>query len=244
MTSPDWFIGSASRTIDPNPSERTTAPFAHCTSPLAVHAIGFRGEDCLFALVVCDIAQTQLIDRSSLRFHIHLHPITPVEVVIVASGTTASPAYGATSAAYQHRVVHAITDCVIDALTFGCPAVMRVTPDAIQWRKHDEHPIATLTFHAAGTQLRASERSALHAACHEPVLAVTDAHRTAPVPVATIIHDIRCAPRTTVGAVQWRTDETGWALTVETTTIHIRPRLAPGENALHTIAVDPQGAEV
>jgi hypothetical protein len=204
--------------------------------------VGFRGEDCLFALVVCDIRDTGLIDRSSLRFHINLHPITPVEVVIVSSGTTASPAYGATSPEYQHRVVHAITDCVIDALTFGCPAVMRVTPDAIQWRKHDEHPIATLTLHAAGTQLSAAERSALDAACHDPVLSMTDARRTTPVPVATIIHGIRSAQRHTVMAVRWQQDDGSWQLVVNDTTLRLVPTLQAGGAGLHTIAIDPYGA--
>jgi len=242
MNTTDWFVGSASRSINPDATERAAqGTFATINTPLMVHAIGFRGEDCLLAIVVCDIREPDRIDLSSVRFHINLHPITPVEVIIIASGTSAAPAYTATSAAYQHQVVHAITDSVIDALTFGCPAVMRVTPHAIQWRKFDELPIATLTFHAAGTQLSGADQTALIQQCHAPVLCVTHAHYAAPIPITQLLHDIATASKQAVTQVRWRHDGPEWSLQVNDVVMRFVPARTSGAVAAHTIAIDPHG---
>ena len=240
MNTTDWFVGSASRSIEPDATERASqATFAGIQQPLMVHAIGFRGEDCLLAIVVCDVREPSHIDLSSVRFHINLHPITPVEVIIVASGTCAAPTYTATSAAYQHQVVHAITDCVIDALTFGCPAVMRVTPHAIQWRKFDELPIATLTFHAAGTQLRATDHAAMNQHCHAPVLCVTHAQRIDPVTLTQLLDAIDTAPKQAVTHVRWQHDGPDWTVTVNDVAMQFVSPHGTASGATHAIAMQP-----
>jgi hypothetical protein len=80
-------------------------------------------------------------------------PIEAVDVVLVASGVHGALSWDTLDADAQHVVVHRLVDCIIDALTFGCPAVMRVTANAIQWRKFDDHPIGTLTRHTAPSTL-------------------------------------------------------------------------------------------
>jgi len=242
MNSTDWFVGSASRSINPDASERAAqATFAAIKTPLMVHAVGFRGEDCLLAIVVCDIREPDRIDLSSVRFHINLHPITPVEVIIIASGTSNAPAYTATSDTYQHQVVHAITDCVIDALTFGCPAVMRVTAHAIQWRKFDELPIATLTFHAAGTQLSAADHSAMIQHCQAPVLCVTHAHSSIPVTISQLLADISTAAKQAVTQVRWRHEGPHWIVEINDVAIRCVPTRTLVADAGHTIAINPAG---
>ena len=240
MNTTDWFVGSASRSIDPDTTERATqATFAGIQHPLMVHAVGFRGEDCLLAIVVCDVREPHHIDVSSVAFHINLHPITPVAVVIVASGTSAAPAYTATSAAYQHQVVHAITDCVIDALTFGCPAIMRVTPHAIQWRKFDELPIATLTLHPQGTQLRTADHTAMNQRCLAPVLCVTHAQRVEPIPLTQLLDDISAAPTQPVTQVRWQHDGPDWTVIVNEVAMQFVPSASPAAGAAHAIAINP-----
>ena len=240
MNTTDWFVGSASRAINPDPTERAGhATFAHVGAPLMVHAVGFRGEDCLLALVVCDIEHPERIDVSSLTFHINLHPITPVEVILVASGTRRSPDYGATSAAYQHQVVHAITDCVIDALTFGCPAQMRVTPHAIQWRKFDEQPIATVALHAAGTILSDADLTACITQWQSPVLHVTQAVDHGDTTLAQLFADIATAAKTPVTQVAWQHDGPRWFVTINDTRLHVVPDVQPINVGVHAIAIDP-----
>jgi hypothetical protein len=240
MNTTDWFVGSASRAINPDPTERAGhATFAHVGAPLMVHAVGFRGEDCLLALVVCDIEHPERIDVSSLTFHINLHPITPVEVILVASGTRRSPDYGATSAAYQHQVVHAITDCVIDALTFGCPAQMRVTPHAIQWRKFDEQPIATIALHAAGTILSDADLIACITRWQAPVLHVTQAVDHGDITLAQLFADIATAAKTPVTQVAWQHDGLRWFVTINDTRLHVVPDVQPISVGVHVIAIDP-----
>lgn len=240
MNTTDWFVGSASRAINPDPTERAGhATFAHVGAPLMVHAVGFRGEDCLLALVVCDIEHPERIDVSSLTFHINLHPITPVEVILVASGTRRSPDYGATSAAYQHQVVHAITDCVIDALTFGCPAQMRVTPHAIQWRKFDEQPIATIALHAAGTILSDADLTACITQWQAPVLHVTQAVDHGDITLAQLFADIATAAKTPVTQVAWQHDGLRWFVTINDTRLHVVPDVQPISVGVHAIAIDP-----
>jgi hypothetical protein len=240
MNTTDWFVGSASRAINPDPVERAGhATFAHVGTPLMVHAVGFRGEDCLLALVVCDIEHPERIDISSLTFHINLHPITPVEVILVASGTRRSPDYGSTSATYQHQVVHAITDCVIDALTFGCPAQMRVTPHAIQWRKFDEQPIATVALHGAGTRLSDADLTACITQWQAPVLHVTQAVDHGDVTLAQMFADITSAATAPVTQVAWQHDGQRWLVTINDTQLHVVPDRQPLSNGMHTIAIDP-----
>ena len=240
MNTTDWFVGSASRAINPDPTERAGhASFAHVGAPLMVHAVGFRGEDCLLALVVCDIEHPERIDVSSLTFHINLHPITPVEVILVASGTRRSPDYGATSPAYQHQVVHAITDCVIDALTFGCPAQMRVTPHAIQWRKFDEQPIATVALHAAGTILSDADLTACITQWQAPVLHVTQAVDHGDTTLAQLFADIATAAKTPVTQVAWQHDGLRWFVTINDTRLHVVPDVQPISVGVHVIAIDP-----
>lgn len=240
MNTTDWFVGSASRAINPDPTERAGhATFAHVGAPLMVHAVGFRGEDCLLALVVCDIEHPERIDVSSLTFHINLHPITPVEVILVASGTRRSPDYGATSAAYQHQVVHAITDCVIDALTFGCPAQMRVTPHAIQWRKFDEQPIATVALHAAGTILSDTDLTACITQWQAPVLHVTQAVDHGEATLAQLFADIATAAKTPVTQVAWQHDGLRWFVTINDTRLHVVPDVQSISVGVHAIAIDP-----
>ena len=240
MNTTDWFVGSASRAINPDPTERAGhATFAHVGAPLMVHAVGFRGEDCLLALVVCDIEHPERIDVSSLTFHINLHPITPVEVILVASGTRRSPDYGATSAAYQHQVVHAITDCVIDALTFGCPAQMRVTPHAIQWRKFDEQPIATIALHTAGTILSDADLTACITQWQAPVLHVTQAVDHGEATLAQLFADIATAAKTPVTQVAWQHDGLRWFVTINDTRLHVVPDVQSISVGVHVIAIDP-----
>ena len=245
MNTTDWFVGSASRAIDPDPTERGThATFAHVAAPLMVHAVGFRGEDCLLALVVCDIEHPERIDVSSLTFHINLHPITPVEVILVASGTRRSPDYGATSEAYQHQVVHAITDCVIDALTFGCPAQMRVTPHAIQWRKFDDLPIATLALHPAGTTLSDAQLTACISQWHAPVLHVTQAGAHVDVPLEQMFDAIALATKTPVNRVAWQHDGPCWLVTINDNDarVHLVPNADAIDADAHAIVINPAGA--
>ena len=242
MNTTEWFVGSASRSIDPDPTERAnTTVFAGIQTPLLVHAVGFRGEDCLLAVVVCDIQHPELIDVTSVTFHINLHPITPVEVIIIASGTSASPDYAATSEAYQHRVVHAITDCVIDALTFGCPAIMRVTPRAIQWRKFDELPIATLAIHAVGTMLNGADRATFIRQCQAPVLHVTRSGAGAAQPVSQMLDALATAAKNPVTAVRWQHADGHWLVTVNEVQMAFVPPLSTMADTVHTIAINPTG---
>lgn len=136
MSSTDWFVGSASQHI--------TGP--QHSGTYAIHALGFRGDDTLCVLVVCDVVDPQSIDCSSLHFHIQQHPLATVTAIIIPSGRTDSLCIADMDGEFRHRVVHAITDCVVDALTFGCPAVMRWGTHGIQWRKFDDHPIGTVLF--------------------------------------------------------------------------------------------------
>jgi hypothetical protein len=75
--STDWFVGSATKSIPTAVSGMQDG---------RIHAFGFRGDEQLFALVACDVAYVAALDISSVNFHINLHPITPVQVVLVASG--------------------------------------------------------------------------------------------------------------------------------------------------------------
>lgn len=197
----DWFIGSASKSLD-------------TSSPVWAHAIGFRSEHALMALVVCDITDVAIIDRNSLRMHINLHPIEAVDVILVASGAQDAITLATRSADARHAIIHQLVDCIIDALTFGCPAQMRVTPAAIQWRKFDDYPIATLTRHTA--PISRDLAPALTALCGDPVLVTTSA-------VAIAAHDIHADLHQTttqsVTHVAWQAVESHWQITVNDQTI-------------------------
>lgn len=219
----DWFIGSASKALD-------------ATATHWVHAIGFRSESALMALVVCDIDTVSGIDRQSIGAHINLHPIEAVDVILVASGVTGSLAFATLDASARHTVVHRVVDSIIDALTFGCPAVMRVTPHAIQWRKFDEHPIATLTRHTA--PFDAQLRRELTQTCGDPTMCTTSA-----VPLAshTIVADLHTTPAHPVARVSWQQHTGGWVLTINDTRIVITAGVLDPAPSTHTwmCGIDP-----
>lgn len=192
----DWFIGSASKSLE-------------ATSPVWAHAIGFRSEHALMALVVCDIADVNIIDRNSLRMHINLHPIEAVDVILVASGAQDSITLATQSADTRHAIIHRLVDCIIDALTFGCPAQMRVTATAIQWRKFDDYPIATLTRH--NPPITHDIAPALTATCGDPVLVTTS---TVAVAIRDIHADLHQASAQSVTHVAWQQVGNHWQIMV------------------------------
>lgn len=199
----DWFIGSASKLLD--------AP-----SATWVHTIGFRSETALMALVVCDIDDVRSIDRQSVRMHINLHPIEAVDVILVASGVRTALTWDMCDNGTQHTLIHRIVDCIIDALTFGCPAMMRITPHALQWRKFDAHPIATLTRHTP--PIDPATRTQLTAVCGDPTLATSSAF---PLATRDISNDLLQAPAQPVTHVQWQQYDTAWKLTINTLVVVI-----------------------
>lgn len=200
----DWFIGSASKSLDDTRISRW------------VHTIGFRSEHALLALVVCDIDDVSRIDRQSISMHINLHPIEAVDVILVASGVHGALSWDTLDADAQHVVVHRLVDCIIDALTFGCPAVMRVTANAIQWRKFDDHPIGTLTRHTA--PIDAAIRHTLTQQCGDPVVVTTS---SLPVSDYSIVDALASAQAQPVTHVSWQRHAQHWQVTVDATTIVI-----------------------
>lgn len=206
----DWFIGSASNALD----YRTTDTW--------VHTIGFRSEQALLALVVCDIDDVGAIDRQSVSMHINLHPIEAVDVILVASGAQTAIRWDSLDADTRHTVVHRLVDCIIDALTFGCPAVMRVTPNAVQWRKFDDQPIATLTRHNA--PIAPAIRHTLTYTCGDPVVATTS---SVPVSDHAIAASLATATPHPVTQVHWQANTRHWVLTVDAATIIITDGQVP-----------------
>lgn len=198
----DWFVGSATKEI----------PLANGTvSDGRIHALGFRGDDQLFALVICDLDHVAGLDVSSVNFHINLHPITPVQVVLVSSGRTPAPDIRHNDAVYNHQLVHIITDCVIDALTFGCPATIRTTADAIQWRKFDEQPIATLVFHDATHDNRHTSHTELIDQCGDPVMHATLAYPAQSTwSVSQLTHQLSQAEPQPLRHIAWQSHAYGW----------------------------------
>ena len=160
MSSTDWFVGSASQYIPAPPHNET----------YAIHALGFRGDDALCVLVTCDIVDPQSIDCSSLHFHIQQHPLATVTAIIVPSGRSDSLCIADMDVDFRHRIVHAITDCVVDALTFGCPAVMRWGTHGVQWRKFDDHPIGTMLLQSPQSQAAAADMAHLIQRYGDPVI--------------------------------------------------------------------------
>ncbi|MFM7679777.1 MAG: hypothetical protein ACKO83_13100 [Roseiflexaceae bacterium] len=213
----DWFIGSASKLLDGTRVSRW------------VHTIGFRSEHVLLALVVCDIDDISRIDRQSISMHINLHPIEAVDVVLVASGVHGALSWDTLDADAQHVVVHRLVDCIIDALTFGCPAVMRVTPNAIQWRKFDDHPIGTLTRHTA--PIDPTIRHSLTQQCGDPVVVTTS---SLPVSADSIVDALASAQEQPVTHVSWQHHAQHWHVTVGATTIVITDGKLPASPATTT----------
>lgn len=210
--STDWFVGSATKPIPTGISGQPAG---------LIHACGFRGDDQLFALVVCDAIQVADLDISSVNFHVNLHPITPVQVVIVASGQQPAPDIRQCTTDERHQLIHIITDCVIDALTFGCPATMRLAPSAIQWRKFDDQPIATLVLHDATHDPQHTSHRALIDACGDPVIHLTHAHRHPHWDVDQLTHTLKNAAPMPLRHIAWHKQATGWIITLNDTFLGI-----------------------
>ena len=208
MTIYDWFVGSARKPMAPQG---------------LVHALGFRSEQGLLALVTCDLHDIAGIDATAITAHITLHPIEPVEVILVANNSHAGTNYATLSPAIQHQVVHAIVDAIIDALTFGCPATMRVLPHALQWRKFDEQPIATLTIHPHHQHIDTTLHQQLSHDCGDPVLMVRHAGDDNAWDSTTIAAQFATCSATPVTTVAWRHHAGCWVLTINQTAIGIVP---------------------
>ena len=219
MTTYDWFVGSASKRMTPQGW---------------VHAIGFRSERALLALVAADVDDVALIDLTAITAHLTLHPIETVEVILVASGSQSALAYATLTPAAQHQVIHAIVDAIIDALTFGCPATMRVTPHALQWRKFDEQPIATLTMHPHQQIIDTTLHQHLTHACGDPVLMVRHAWNDTTLDSTTIATQLTTSNATPVTSVDWHHRADCWLLTINHTNLGIIPgTLATAPQASH-----------
>ena len=209
MTTYDWFVGSASKVLTPRGW---------------VHAIGFRSERALLALVAADIDDVAAIDVTAITAHLTLHPIETVEVILVASGTQSALGYATLTPAAQHQVIHAIVDAIIDALTFGCPATVRVTPHALQWRKFDEQPIATLTLHPRQQVSDATLHQQLTHACGDPVLMMRHAWDDATWDSSTLAAQLATSQATPVTSVDWQHRADCWVLNIN----HIMLGIIPG----------------
>lgn len=210
--STDWFVGSATKSIPTAVSGMQDG---------RIHAFGFRGDEQLFALVACDVAYVAALDISSVNFHINLHPITPVQVVLVASGRGPARDMRTCTTDERHQLIHIITDCVIDALTFGCPATMRLAPSAIQWRKFDDQPIATLVMHDATHDPHHDTHDALIDACGDPVIHLTHATRQPHWGVDQITHLLKTAAPEPLRHITWHKHGTGWVITLNHTSLVI-----------------------
>lgn len=203
MTTSDWFVGSASKRLTGITEQQT-----HW-----VHAIGVRGDEQLFVLVTGDIADIAQIDCSSLQFHIHQHPLARVDVVLVPSGHNDALHLVDVDADQRHRIIHAITDCVVDALTFGCPAVMRWSAYGIQWRKFDDTPIGTLLLQAADTPADAQRLHLLNASYGDPVVLTCQAGTQAALPVGAQ-HDVFAGSSAVpLRQVSWQRHLSHWVVT-------------------------------
>jgi hypothetical protein len=210
--STDWFVGSATKSI-PDSIDGTHAG--------RIQAFGFRGDDQLFALAVCDVINVATLDISSVNFHVNLHPITPVQVVLVASGRHPAPDVHTCTTDERHQLIHIITDCVIDALTFGCPATMRLAPSVIQWRKFDDQPIATLVFHDVHHDAPHASHTELIAACGDPVIHLTHYHRHPHWDSQQLAHALKTATPAPLRQVTWQAQQPGWMITLNETTFGI-----------------------
>jgi hypothetical protein len=187
-------------------------------------------------LVTCDLHDIAGIDATAITAHITLHPIEPVEVILVANSSQAAVDYATLTPALQHHVVHAIVDAIIDALTFGCPATMRLLPHALQWRKFDEQPIATLTIHPRQQAIDTALHQKLSHDCGDPVLMVRHAWDAPMWDSMTIGARFAACSATPVTAVAWRQHDDCWALTINQTTIGIIPgTLSTPPSSIHLV---------
>jgi hypothetical protein len=210
--STDWFVGSATKSIP------TLISGIHDGR---IQAIGFRGDDQLLVLVVCDITNVTELDISSVQFHINLHPITPVQVVLIASGRRATRDIRQCTTNERHQLIHIIADCAIDALTFGCPATMRLATAGIQWRKFDDQPIATLVLHDITHDPHHTSHESLIAVCGDPVIHLTDARRQPHWDVDQITHSLKTAAPEPLRHVAWHKHPTGWMIMLNHTSVGI-----------------------
>ncbi len=210
--SADWFVGSASKRMP---------TFMSNMHDGWIQAVGFRGDDKLFALVICDVTNVAALDISSVNFHIGLHPIAHVQVVLVASGRITTCDMRQSTTEDRHQLIHIITDCVIDALTFGCPATMRLTSSAIQWRKFDDQPIATLVMHDATQDPHHTSHDALIAVCGDPVIHLTHANRQPHWDIDQITQTLKTAAPEPLRHIAWHSHGNGWVITLNHTTLAI-----------------------
>jgi len=215
MTTYDWFVGSASKRLGQQGW---------------VHAIGFRSEQGLLALVSCDLPDIAGIDATAITAHITLHPIEPVEVILVANSSQSAVDYATLNPATKHQAIHAIVDTIIDALTFGCPATLRVTPHVLQWRKFDEQPIATLTLHPRQQPIDTALHQQLTHDCGDPVLMVYHAWDNDAWDNTTIAAQLATCSATPVTSVDWHHHDDCWLLHINHTTLGVIPG---------TVAIDP-----
>jgi hypothetical protein len=215
MTTYDWFVGSASKRLGQQGW---------------VHAIGFRSEQGLLALVSCDLPDIAGIDATAITAHITLHPIEPVEVILVANSSQSAVDYATLNPATKHHAIHAIVDAIIDTLTFGCPATLRVTPHVLQWRKFDEQPIATLTLHPRQQPIDTALHQQLTHDCGDPVLMVYHAWDNDAWDNTTIAAQLATCSATPVTSVDWHHHDDCWLLHINHTTLGVIPG---------TVAINP-----
>ena len=206
MTTHDWFVGSASKRLGQQGW---------------VHAIGFRSEQGLLALVTCDLHDIAGIDATAITAHITLHPIESVEVLLMANSSQSAVDYTTLNPATKHHVIHAIVDAIIDALTFGCPATLRVTPHALQWRKFDEQPIATLTLHPPQQIIDTTLHQQLTHDCGDPVLMMRHAWDNDAWDSTTIGAQLATCSATPVTSVDWQHHDDCWLLHINHTTLGV-----------------------
>jgi hypothetical protein len=182
------------------------------------------------------------IDTTAITAHITLHPIEPVEVILVANSSQAAADYATLNPTTQHHGVHAIVDAIIDALTFGCPATMRVLPHALQWRKFDEQPIATLTIHPHQQAIDTTLHQQLSHDCGDPVLMARHAGDDATWDSTTIGPQFAACNATPVTTVAWRHHDGCWVLTINQTAIGIIPGTlsTPPSWAHHLLSTRPR----
>lgn len=229
MTTSDWFVGSASKRLN-------EATESH---EYWIHAIGIRGDDHLFVLVSADIADIAHVDCSSLQFHIHQHPLARVDVVLVPSGHVEVLRLADVDADHRHRIIHTITDCIVDALTFGCPAVMRWSAHGIQWRKFDETPIGTLLLQAANTPMDAQRLHHFNTRYGDPVVLVCQAGGQ-PLPVAVEEMDVFAGSAAVpLRQVSWHRHAAHWVVTFNEHSMLLVAGRSPEHFSAHVITTQP-----
>jgi hypothetical protein len=178
----------------------------------------------------CDLPDIAGIDATAITAHITLHPIEPVEVILVANSSQSAVDYATLNPATKHHAIHAIVDAIIDALTFGCPATLRVTPHVLQWRKFDEQPIATLTLHPRQQPIDTALHQQLTHDCGDPVLMVYHAWDNDAWDNTTIAAQLATCSATPVTSVDWHHHDDCWLLHINHTTLGVIPG---------TVAIDP-----